>query len=83
MANILLYLLATVEAAAWLFQWLLRSVKGYQEKQKNYPLLHLIVKIIYLASRGVQHLLKLDFTTINGRFLYTSLEMRAAGAPQK
>jgi radical SAM superfamily enzyme YgiQ (UPF0313 family) len=71
MANILLYLLATLRPPRFLFNWMLRSVRGYQEPQKSYPLLHLLVKVIYLASRGMAHLLKLDFTTISGGYLYT------------
>jgi len=76
MANILLYLLATVRPPRFLFNDMLRSVRGFQEKQKTYPLLHLAVKVVYLASRGISHLLKFDFTTISGGFLYTLWKLK-------
>lgn len=69
-ANILLYLLAIAKPPKSIFFWLLKYVKGYREKQGSFPVLYLMVKGIYLLSRGIVHLRELDFTTIVGPWGY-------------
>lgn len=70
MDNILLYILAAFKPPKFIFNKLLKSVRGYQEKQKLHPKLHLFAKSIYLITRGIQHLLKLDFTVVVGWWVY-------------
>lgn len=69
-SNILLYLLAIFKPPKRLFLWLLKYVKGYQDNQDFHPILHLIVKVIYLTSRSIPHIIRLDFTTLNGKTGY-------------
>lgn len=68
--NILLYLLAFAKPPRFIFFWLLKRVKGYQEKQPTYPNLYFIVRTFYLISRGLAHLKKFDFSTIVGPWVY-------------
>ena len=70
MGNVLLYLLGIAKPPAWLFEWLLGYVKGYDDTQKVYPRLHFCAKTAYLAKRAFDHLIKLDFTVIVGRWTY-------------
>lgn len=69
-SNILLYVLATFKPPKWIFLGLLKHVKGYQDEQELHPILHLIVKITYLISRSIPHIIRFDFTTINGKTGY-------------
>jgi len=70
MTNILLYTLAIFKPPKWLFSLLCRRVRGYHEKQRAHPFLFFIVKSIYLVSRGIEHLRRLDSTTIVGPWAY-------------
>lgn len=70
MDNLLLYLLGAFKPPKFIFNKLLKSVRGYQEKQKFYPFPYLLIKIVYLISRGIQHLFKLDSTVVVGWWLY-------------
>jgi len=68
--NILLYVLATGKPPAGLFNWALKFVKGYDDQQSNYFVLHFLAKNIYLSKRAFDHLVKLDFTVIVGAWTY-------------
>jgi radical SAM superfamily enzyme YgiQ (UPF0313 family) len=70
MANIILYMLGVFKPPKNLFFWLLKYVKATNEPQKEYPILHLLIKNTYLLSRGIEHIRKLDFTVIVGRWTY-------------
>jgi len=70
MGNIILYMLGTGKPPARLFEWLLGFVKGYGDPQPLYPVLHFLAKNIYLAKRAFDHLAKLDFTVMVGRWTY-------------
>jgi len=70
MNNILFYLLGILKPPKFIFNKLLKSIRGYQEKQKSYPLLYFLIKTAYLISRGVQHLIRLDFTVNVGWWMY-------------
>ncbi len=70
MGNILLYMLAAGKPPARLFNWLLKFVKGYNEAQPSHPILHFLMKNIYLSKRAIDHLIKLDFTVIVGSWTY-------------
>lgn len=70
MTNILLYVLAIFKPPKWLFSLLCRRVRGYQEQQRAHPFLFFIVKSIYLSSRGIEHLRRLDSTAIVGPWRY-------------
>ena len=69
-ANILLYILATLKPPKPIFFWLLRYVRGYQDRQRLFPALYFMVKSTHFAFRAVNHLRKLDFTTIVGPWGY-------------
>ncbi|MFA5932985.1 MAG: radical SAM protein [Microgenomates group bacterium] len=68
--NILLYSLAIFKPPKFIFFFLLKYVKGYEEKQKNYPTLYWAIKTLYLISRAIAHLERLDFSTITGPWGY-------------
>jgi radical SAM superfamily enzyme YgiQ (UPF0313 family) len=79
MGNVILYLLGTDKPPAWLFEWLLGFVKGYGDSQPTYPKLHFLAKNVYLAKRAFDHLAKLDFTVIVGRWTYYVWRMGLVG----
>lgn len=66
LTNILLYLLSVVKPPRSIFHWLLKHVKGYQEKQPTYPVIYWFIKVVYLVNRAIPYLTKLDFSTIVG-----------------
>lgn len=70
LSSILFYLIAFKKPPKFIFFWLLKYVRGYNEKQKYYPVLYFIVRCIYLSSRAFDHLLRLDFSTIIGLWSY-------------
>ncbi|MBU0634276.1 MAG: radical SAM protein, partial [Candidatus Omnitrophica bacterium] len=51
-ANILLYILAVMKPPKAFFYWVLRFVKGGNERQSSHPVFYLLVKGIYLSSRA-------------------------------
>jgi radical SAM superfamily enzyme YgiQ (UPF0313 family) len=70
MGNVMLYLLGMTRPPKRLFEMMLRRVRGYEEPQPDYPILHMLVKSVYLAKRAFDHLTKLDFTVIVGWWTY-------------
>lgn len=70
LTNILIYYLAMTKPPKFIFNWLLKYIKNYQDDNHNYPTIHLIIRTLYLSSRALDHLKKLDFSTIVGPFGY-------------
>lgn len=70
MANIMLYMLAIAKPPRWLFDSMLKGVRGPLEKQREHPVLYFLVKSVYLASRAFDHLIRMDFTVIVGWWTY-------------
>jgi len=70
LCNVLLYLIAFVKVPDRLFEKWLLKIKGNEEEQKEYPMLLRTVHFIYLVKRGIDCLLKLDFSRISGKWLY-------------
>jgi anaerobic magnesium-protoporphyrin IX monomethyl ester cyclase len=68
--NILLYVLAVTKPPSKMFNWLLKYVKPCSEKQRSFPVLYLLIRMLYLSSRAVAHLKRLDFSTIVGPWGY-------------
>ena len=68
--NALLYLIACVRIPDRLFERWLLKVRGNEEEQKEYKALLRFVHFIYLLKRGLDCLLKLDFSRITGKWLY-------------
>jgi anaerobic magnesium-protoporphyrin IX monomethyl ester cyclase len=83
MGNILLYLVGTVKPPRWLFEWLLGFVRGYDEHPREYPTLHFLVKNVYLSRRALDHLGRLDFTVIVGRWTYYVWKIGLVGHRRK
>ena len=69
-ANLLLYVLAVWKPPRWLFDRMLRFVKPSSEQQKMYPKLGTLLRSIYLAKRGIEHMRFIDFTVLPGRSGY-------------
>lgn len=68
--NILLYLLAITKPPKIIFYWLLKHVKTTNEKQRYFPTLYFVIRTLYLTSRAIDHLKRLDFSTIVGPWGY-------------
>jgi radical SAM superfamily enzyme YgiQ (UPF0313 family) len=70
MTNIILYILAIFRPPRAVFSYLLNYVKGTSEQQKEYPTFYFLIKNSYLLSRAIDHIRKLDFTVIVGKWTY-------------
>ena len=70
MGNVLLYILGTFKPPEAIWNYLLKFVRGYDEPQREYSLLHFVAKNIYLMKRATDHLLRLDFTVIVGKWTW-------------
>lgn len=68
--NILLYLLAITKPPKIIFDWLIKYIKPFNENPRTFPILYLIIRTLYLTSRAVAHLKRLDFSTIVGPWGY-------------
>lgn len=66
-ANCLVYLLTVFRPPRPIFDYLLRFVKPYSEKQPHFPILFLICRILWLGKRTFYHIRFMDFSTIPGR----------------
>lgn len=82
MTNIMLYVLAIAKPPKWLFDRMLKNVRGPLEKQREYPVLYFLVKSTYLISRAVYHLIRMDFTVIVGGWTYYLWKLRICRIPQ-
>jgi radical SAM superfamily enzyme YgiQ (UPF0313 family) len=67
--NILLYLLAIAKPPPRLFFWLLKHIRGNNEKQRRHLVLHRLAKSLYFLSRGLAHLRRFDFSNMSGAWL--------------
>lgn len=68
--NALVYLISCFKVPDWIFEKLLSRIKGYDEKQQEYPLLLWISRTLKMFLHGFAHLKKLNFSAIAGRWLY-------------
>jgi radical SAM superfamily enzyme YgiQ (UPF0313 family) len=68
LANILIYLLATVRPPRWLFERLLRHVKGSGAEQKEYPRLAFAMRTAYAVRRVSYHIRAMDYSVVSGPF---------------
>ena len=66
-ANALVYLLAVVRPPRRLFEYLLKFVKPFSEKQTLYPTFFFICRLLWLIKRGLGHILYMDFSIVPGR----------------
>lgn len=66
MANIALFLLAVGRPPKFLWKRVLARVEDYSPGQREYPVLGILAKIMFLAKRALDHLRKMDFSTIGG-----------------
>jgi len=64
--NILFLMLATLRPPRWLFDFLLKYVKGYADQQAEYPILLYMFRILYLLRYACSHLWYMDFSFITG-----------------
>jgi hypothetical protein len=65
----LLYLLAIAKPPPRLFFWLLKHIRGNNEKQRRHLVLHRLAKSLYFLSRGLAHLRRFDFSNMSGAWL--------------
>jgi radical SAM superfamily enzyme YgiQ (UPF0313 family) len=66
LANILIFIIDIVKPPRAVFESLLKRVKPYGEKQREFPCLLFIVRSIYLFKRGFNHLRFLEFSYFPG-----------------
>jgi len=67
MGNVLIFALAAMKIPNWLYKILRRRVYPVQTKQKQYPTLFYIVRMIYLFKKGYDHLRFMDFSVLPGK----------------
>jgi len=67
-ANALFYLVATVRLPEPLFKFLLRYAKPYRESSHAFGPLVALCRLLYLMKRGFQHIWRMDFSIIFGKF---------------
>jgi radical SAM superfamily enzyme YgiQ (UPF0313 family) len=65
-ANMLLFVLMVWKPPRKLFDLWIRKVRAYNEEQKLYPLLMLLVRIPWLIQQGLRHLKHGEFSVITG-----------------
>lgn len=68
--NAIVYLIACIKIPDRIFEKLTSKVKGYDERQKEYPILSRILRFFYLSKRAISHLKTMDFSAITGKWLY-------------
>lgn len=61
-SNAMIYLATLWKPPRWLFDRLLKHVKATAEPQRQLPGLILVMRLIYLVKRGIDHMSKADFT---------------------
>jgi anaerobic magnesium-protoporphyrin IX monomethyl ester cyclase len=65
-ANILIYLIDIYKMPNGIFEFLLKYVQPFGEKQREFPIVLVIVRSIYMAKRGWRHMGFLDFSNFPG-----------------
>ncbi len=78
-ANSLMVLLTLVKPPRFVFDRLLRGVRGVSEEQKLYPRIFLLLHVLYLCKRGFSHLRFMDFTRVPGRIAWLCWKVGLVG----
>lgn len=65
-ANILMFALDIVKPPERIFEYFLKQAKPYCEPQKEYPVVLMLVRTVYLIKRGFHHIRFLDFSYFPG-----------------
>jgi len=66
-ANAMMYMITFYKPPRWLFDRLLKKVRASQEKQKQYPVLMVFLRGLYLVKRFYDHMRFMDFSVITGK----------------
>lgn len=66
-ANVLVYLLILMRPSRKVFDYLLKYVKPFTEKQPQFPILLFILRSLMFVKRGLYHLRYMDFSIFLGR----------------
>ncbi|MDQ2650949.1 MAG: radical SAM protein, partial [Actinomycetota bacterium] len=69
-ANLLLYVLALWKPPRWLWTRLLRTVRASTEEQRQYRVLGLVLRTLYLTKRVLSHVRVMDWSITPGRTGY-------------
>jgi radical SAM superfamily enzyme YgiQ (UPF0313 family) len=69
-ANILIYIIAIIRIPDKILEHYIPYINGFNEKQKEYPLLLNLFHFLFLCKRGIDHLNKMNFSNISGSWLY-------------
>jgi radical SAM superfamily enzyme YgiQ (UPF0313 family) len=70
LSNILIYIIAITKIPNKILEHYIPYIKGFNEKQKEYPILLNLTHFLYLCVRGFGHLKKMDFSFFTGSWLY-------------
>jgi radical SAM superfamily enzyme YgiQ (UPF0313 family) len=68
--NLMLYLLNVVKPPRWMWNLMLRRVRGMNEPQKLYPRLGVVLRGAHLAKRALGHVRRMDFSITPGWTAY-------------
>jgi radical SAM superfamily enzyme YgiQ (UPF0313 family) len=69
-ANLMLYLIALWRPPRWLWERLLTRVRASREPQKQYPIIGIILRTLYLTKRVLSHVRVMDWSITPGRTGY-------------
>lgn len=82
-ANIMLYLIALWRPPRWLWERLLERVEASGTEQRSYVTLQVVMRALYLAKRGFNHVRFMDFSIIPGWTGYVLWRLGVVGLWQR
>jgi hypothetical protein len=74
--NVALYILGTLKPPRFVFEYWITRLSERDALEREYPILHLAARTIYLIRRAMDHLLRFDFSTITGKWTYSLWKAR-------
>ena len=76
MANVCLFLIATIRPPKRVFKWMLANAHPSHEKPKLYPFLLWAARMMFFTKRGLNDLRFMDFSVLPGKFGYFMWKIR-------
>ncbi len=74
--NITLYLLGTFKPPRLIFESLVSGIRKEGDNPRDHPALYFLAKALYLSKRGLDHLLRFDFSNMAGKWTYYLWKIR-------
>jgi hypothetical protein len=82
-ANLMLYLIALWRPPRWLWERLLTRVRASREPQREYPIIGIILRTLYLTKRVLSHVRVMDWSITPGRTGYVLWRLKIVQAWQR